>query len=160
MTGLEPLIARHPFFADLPPRYLELVTGCASNHVLEQGRMLFREGEPADQFFLLREGRVALEINVPQRGAVVFETIDENDVLGWSWLAPPYRWSFDARAVTRLHYLAFDATCLRAKMAADHELGYALMQRFMPVLIARMQAARVRMLDLFGDIPPTRQGRG
>lgn len=160
MEDLGHLIGAHPFFAGLEARHLALVVGCASNHRLEAGQWLFQEGAPADRFFLLREGRVALEMNVPQRGPFVFETVDEDDVIGWSWLIPPYRWHFDARAVTRLRFFAFDAVCLRGKMAADAELGFALMQRFLPIVVDRLQATRVRMLDLFAATPGSRFGHG
>ncbi len=160
MEDLGRLIRAHPFFADLAPDHLQLVVGCAANRRLTAGQMLFQEGAPADHFFLLREGRVALELNVPQRGPFVFETIDEDEVLGWSWLLPPYRWHFDARAVTNLRYFAFDAKCLRGKMEADHELGYVLMQHFLPVIVDRLQATRVRMLDLFGAGRGAEPGHG
>lgn len=149
MDDLTRLIAAHPFFADLRSDYLAIIVGCASNRRLHAGEYLFREGAVADEFFLLREGRVAFECHVPGRGAVVFETIDAGEVLGWSWLVPPYTWHFDALAKTELRFIAFDGSCLRGKMEADGALGYDLMKRFMPVLVKRLHSTRMSLMDIY-----------
>jgi CRP-like cAMP-binding protein len=112
--------------------------------------LLFREGEPADIFYLLRRGRVALELHAPERGGLVIDTIEPDEVVGWSWLFPPYRWHFDARAASEVRAVAFDGACLRGKCDDDKELGYELMKRFGQVMIDRMQHARVRLLDVYG----------
>ena len=99
MKTLDAVVAESPVFAGLDQPYLELVAGCASNIVFSAGDYLFREGDPADTFYLVRHGRVMLETFVPGRGAVTIETIDDGEVIGWSWLFPPHRWHFDARAL-------------------------------------------------------------
>ena len=101
-------------------------------------------------FFAIRHGTVALETYVPQRGGVTIETLHGGDVLGWSWLFPPYRCHFDARARTLVRALALDGVCLRGKCEADPKLGYELMSRFAQVLIERLQWTRLRLLDLYG----------
>lgn len=151
MTRLERIIGEHPFFAGLEDAHIQLLGGCARNVRFDAGAYLFREGEPADWFYLLREGRVVLEIQAPVKGPVAFETLNEGDVLGASWLVPPYRWSFDARAVSDVRALALDGACLRGKCDQDHHLGYALMTRFVPVMIQRLQATRMQILDLYGE---------
>jgi CRP-like cAMP-binding protein len=138
------------FFDGLRPETIELVAGCASNVQFDAGTTIFREGEHADFFYLLRHGSVALETYVPARGAVMIETIEDGDVLGWSWLFPPYRWHFDARAVTAVRATAFDGECLRGKCAADPALGYELVSRFAQTLIQRLQWTRLRLLDVYG----------
>jgi CRP-like cAMP-binding protein len=150
MQTLEPLLAAHPFFADLDPRFLQVVAGCAANGRFPAGTFLGREGEPANQFYLLRHGKVALQIHLPDRGALTIETLEAGEVLGWSWLFPPYRWHFDAQALELTRALVFDGQCLRAKCDADHDLGYALMQRFAHVMLQRLQATRLQLLDLYG----------
>jgi CRP-like cAMP-binding protein len=112
--------------------------------------MLFREGTPADRFFLIREGRIALEIDAPGRGPLTIETLQAGDVVGWSWLFEPYRWHLDGRAVSSTGLVAFDGACLRAKCEADHELGYALMQRFAECLIERLEATQLQLTDVYG----------
>jgi CRP-like cAMP-binding protein len=130
--------------------HLELIAGCAQNRVFERDEYLMRDGDPADSFFLIRSGRVVLETHVPQRGAMAVETIDEGDLLGWSWLVPPYRVHFDARSTGTVHAIHFDAACLREKCDRDPVLGYELMRRFVPVIVERLQATRIQMLDVYG----------
>lgn len=150
MTGLEQIILDHRFFAGLEEGFCRLVCGCAKNVRFEAGQHLFQEGEPADRFYLLRQGVVALQITSPERGAVTFQTLGEGEIVGVSWLIPPYRWSYDAKVLEPARAIAIDAACLRRKCEADHDLGYDMMKRFMPVLIERLQATRMQMLDVYG----------
>ena len=150
MEGLERIVREHPFFAGLEEGFLKLVCGCAKNVRFDTGQYLFHEGEAADQFYLLRHGRVALALTAPGRGAVTFQTVPEGEVVGVSWLIPPYRWTYDAKALELTRAIAMDAACLRGKCEADHDLGYEMMKRFMPVLIQRLQATRLQMLDVYG----------
>jgi len=152
MTTIAELLADAPFFAGLSPQTLELVGGCGSNVQFAAGERIFREGDPADTFYFLRHGRVALEAYEPTRGPLVIQTIQAGDVLGWSWLFPPYRWHFDAHAVTAVRATAFDGACLRGKCAADPAFGYDLISRFAQTLIARLQATRLQLLDVYGHV--------
>ncbi len=147
---LEPIIRGHSFFQGFEERHLQLIVGCAKNVRFEQGRVLFREGEEANEFFLLRDGLVSLEVIVPHRGAVTLQTVGPDDVLGWSWLFPPYRWHFQARALHPTRALAFDGKCLRDKCEDDHDLGYELLKRFSRILIERLKATRLQLLDFYG----------
>ncbi|MFC3119751.1 cyclic nucleotide-binding domain-containing protein [Jhaorihella thermophila] len=130
--------------------FSELIGGCARNVVFAEGDHLFRQGEEADALYLLRSGQVALEITAPGRGTMTFLTLGPGDVVGVSWLVPPYRWSYDARVVEPTRAIAMDAHCLRRKCEDDPALGYELMKRFVPVLSQRLQAARLQMLDVYG----------
>ncbi len=150
MQTIEQLLAEAKAFNGMSEEHLALIAGCAQNKVFEQGEYLMREGDDADSFYAIRTGQVAMEIFVPQRGPVMIETIDEGDLLGWSWLVPPYRCHLDARAVGTVHSVAFDAVCLRGKADQDPVLGYELMKRFIPIIVERLQATRVRMLDVYG----------
>jgi len=147
---IEQLIADAPVFGGLAQAQLELIAGCAVNARFGAGELLFREGAPAERFFLIREGAVALEVQAPGRGALVIQTLGEGEVVGWSWLFEPYRWQFDARATTPTGVVAFDGACLRGKCDADHELGYQLMRRFAASMIERLQATRLQLLDVYG----------
>jgi CRP-like cAMP-binding protein len=149
-SSIAEVVRRHPLFADLAPAHVELLAGCGRNVRFAAGRHLLREGQPADRFFLLRRGRVAIQTVVPGRGAVVIETLGPGEVLGWSWLVPPFRWHFDAEALEPVAATAFDGACLRAKCEADPTLGYALMRRFTQVIVDRLQHTRLRLLDLYG----------
>ena len=149
MEGLERIVREHPFFSGMKEEFLELISGCAKNVRFEAGQYLFHEGQPADQFYLLRSGRVALQISAPERTLTV-QTVGEDEIVGASWLVPPYRWGFDAKALELTRAIAMDAACLRGKAEGDHDLGYELMKRFMPVLIQRLHATRLQILDVYG----------
>jgi CRP/FNR family cyclic AMP-dependent transcriptional regulator len=148
---LDEILADVPFLAGLNADELALLAGCASNVHFDEGEVLFREGDAANSFYVVRHGSVALELHVPARGGLTIETIEAGEVLGWSWLFPPYRWHFDARALSPVRATAFDGECLRGKCEQDPALGYDLMKRFAQVLIERLQWTRLRLLDVYGD---------
>jgi CRP/FNR family transcriptional regulator, cyclic AMP receptor protein len=141
-----------PALGTLTPAHRETIAGCARNRVFAEGDSLLREGGPADEFFLLRAGLVAIETEVPGRGAVPLETLQAGDVLGWSWLHPPYRSAFGARALETTHVVAIDGACLRGKCDADPELGYRLLKLTTAVFAERLQNTRLRLLDLYGGL--------
>jgi CRP-like cAMP-binding protein len=147
---LDQLIAQAPTFTGLEATHLELIAGCARNEHVEAGTLLIREGEPANTFFLIRRGGVALELHAPGREALLIETLQGGDVVGWSWLFEPYRWQMDGRAMEPCSLIAFDGACLRGKCEDDHELGYQLMRRFAANVIDRLQATRLQLLDVYG----------
>lgn len=149
METLEPILAGHSFFKDLDKKYLALVTGCASNVRFEAGKFIFREGEEAHQFYLIRQGKVSVEIFTPNRGHITLETLDEGHILGWSWLIPPYQWHFDARALEPTRAIALDGKCLRKKCEEDHDFGYEFVKRFSHIMEQRLSSARIQLLDLY-----------
>jgi CRP-like cAMP-binding protein len=149
IENLERILREHPFLKDLKAEHVETLVGCASNRKFSPGEYLAREGDQADEFFLIREGQVVLEIYVPQRGGLRLETLGEGEILGWSWLVQPYRWHYDARAVTQVRALALDGKCLRQKSETDFELGYRLFQRFATIMEQRLEAARLQLLDVY-----------
>jgi len=153
METLEPILAQHPFLKGLEPKYLKLIVGCASNARFNAGQYLFREGEEANQFYMIRQGKVAVQISAAQRGVIAVQTIGEGDILGWSWLIPPYRWRFDARALELTRAIALDGKCLRTKSEEDHDLGYELLKRFSSVIAERLEATRLQLLDVYATGP-------
>jgi CRP-like cAMP-binding protein len=145
---LERVLRRHPFLQGLPDRYLQLMVGCASQVLLRPGEFVFRMGEVAHRFYLIRHGRVALELYTAERGPITIQTVGEGEAFGWSWLVPPYRWNLDARAVEQTLALSFDAACLRGKFEDDHDLGYELYKRFAPMIAQRLNATQLQVLDV------------
>jgi CRP-like cAMP-binding protein len=143
-------LPEHPFFKGLDPELIEFLAGCARNVHFKEGEILFREGDKADTFYVIRKGRVAIQVHNPAGGGMIFDTADAGDVVGWTWLVPPYKWIFDASASEDTSAVAFDGACLRGKCEADPAVGYALMNRVMLVMYDRLQAARMRLLDLYG----------
>lgn len=152
MRTIDQLIADMPVFAGLEPAQLEFIAGCARNQHVDVGTQLMREGEPADEFFIIRRGAVALQVQAPGRGPLVIETLYEGDVVGWSWLFAPYRWRLEGRTTEPSSLITFDAACLRSKAQADHELGYQLMSRFAANLLEKLQATWLQLLDVYGDV--------
>ena len=150
METIEMLLRGIPFFEGMTDEQLELLSGCATNRRFEAGELLFREGELANTFYAIRHGTLGLEMYVPARGPIMIETVEEGEVVGWSWLFEPYRWHFDARALELVRVTAFDGACLRGKCEADPTFGYDLMSRFAQLLIERLQWTRLRLLDLYG----------
>ncbi len=154
METLERIVLAHRFFAGFEAELGALVAGCARNLRFTPGQYLFHADEDVNQIYLIRHGVVALEIAPPGRAPVMFATEGEGDILGTSWLVPPYRWRFDARAVGLVRAIGLDAQCLRAKCEADHHLGYEMMKRFLPELSARLDQTRLQMLDVYGTAKP------
>lgn len=150
MRTLDDIVAQQRVFAGLAPAQLKLLAGCARNRRFEPGDYLLREGDDAQEFFVLRQGRVVLEMHAPGHAPMLIATLGEGDLVGASWLVPPYRWQFDARALEPVLATGIDAACLRAKAEADPAFGYALMKGFVPVLLGRLQAARVQLFDVYG----------
>jgi CRP/FNR family cyclic AMP-dependent transcriptional regulator len=147
---LEPILSELQVFKGMRAEHLALMAGCASNARFDAGEFIGRQGEAADKFWIIRQGRVAIEIHAPGRGTVTIATVGENEVLGWSWLLPPHQMHFDARALTTTRALALDGRCLRNKFSTDYELGYEVMRRFAPLIAQRLEATSIQLLDLYG----------
>lgn len=149
MENLAHLLKEHPFLRGLDDRHLQFLTGCASNVRYGADEFLFKEGQEAGASYLLRSGRIALEVGVPGRGPAQLQTIEAGEVLGWSWLYPPYQWQFDARAVEPVRAFALDGNCLRSKCEADHDFGYELVKRFLYQVHMRLERTRIQLLDVY-----------
>jgi CRP-like cAMP-binding protein len=154
MKRLEELLAEHPFFQDMDAEYIRIIADCASNVVFAEEEQIFKEGDDANYFYVIRQGRAALEVFVPRRGPVNILSVERGDVLGWSWMFPPYKWHFDARAMELTRAAAFDARCLREKFERDPQLGYELMKRFAQVMLDRLNISRQQLLDMYGKMFP------
>ncbi len=151
METLQGILTAHPFFSDFPARYLELVVGCASNARFGAGDFIFREGEEAETFYLIREGHVSLQIASEHRSPLSILTLGQGDILGWSWLFPPYRWKFSARAIEATRAFAMDGQCLRNKAEEDHDLGYELLKRFSRIFETRLETMRLQLVNVYHD---------
>lgn len=150
MESLGKIIKEHPFFHDLIPEYIEIIAGCASLVKFDKDHMVLKEGETADNFYLIRKGKIALEMTVPGQGSVDLESVGEGDVVGWSWLFAPYQTHFDARAIEPTRAISFDGKCLRKKIDQDHNLGFHIMKRFVQIIQERLQATRLKLVDMYG----------
>ena len=142
MTGTDVL-------GGLSPGEREVVLRTAREVTYDDGARLFDEGGRADRCWLIRQGRVALDTTIPGQGRVVLQTLGPGDLLGWSWLVPPYRWHFGARAVGIVQATELDAERLRSLADRDPRLGYALARQLLVIVLDRLQSTRARLLDLY-----------
>lgn len=146
-------LAQHSLVAGMLDAHVDFLSGCARNLRLPEGEFLFREGQRADELYLIRSGKVALEIHDGARGTTVAETVGGGDALGWSTLFPPYRWGLDARGIEPALLFAIDGACLRDKLEADHDFGYAFTRRLLNEVHRRLQRARLQALDVYRTAP-------
>jgi CRP-like cAMP-binding protein len=145
------LLAAHPFLAGMDRQQLDRLARWGHRSQFHAGGRLFSEGGKAERFWLLRDGQVALDVHVPGRGDVLVETLGPGAVLGWSWLFPPYRWQFGATAVAHTLTIELDAAGVRTLCEEEPELGRELYRRFIAVVVDRLQATRIRLLDLYRE---------
>lgn len=149
MKTLEGILSKHPFFDGLDRRYIELAVGCAANVRFNAGEVIFHEGEEANNFYLIREGKIGLEVFIPGHGSLTVQTLHDGEILGWSWLIPPYHWRFDARAAEMTRAIAFDGKCLRDKCELDHDMGYELLKRIASILGERLDSTRFQLRGIY-----------
>jgi CRP-like cAMP-binding protein len=150
MTTTHDLITTHPFLDGIAPARLDRLAAWGRRAPFHAGYPVFVEGGRADRFWLIRDGDVQLDLHVPGSGTVVIESLGAGAVLGWSWLFPPHRWQFGATAVAPTLAIEFDGDGVRRLCDSDPAFGYDLMQRFTRVVVDRLQATRLRLLDLYG----------
>jgi CRP/FNR family transcriptional regulator, cyclic AMP receptor protein len=160
MTGtVAARISAHRFFAALTDRQRAALAEDGAAMTFTAGDRLFDEGGRADKFWLVEEGCIALDLRVPGRGDQIVETLAAGTVLGWSWLHPPYRWHFGAVARVATAAIEFDAPSVRRRCEADPAFGYAILRVFTPVITERLQATRLRLLDLYATPDQVRQDK-
>lgn len=151
MEGLGKYLAGHSFFEKMDRKHIDFLEDCASNARVDEGEYICREGDPAEKFFLIRHGKIAVEAHRPRKGSVIIQTLGPGDVVGWSWVFPPYEYHFDARAVELTRIVALDAKCMRNKFDLDFEFGFYMMRRLVEVIADRLQATRIQLLDVYGE---------
>ena len=148
MKNLNEAITNHAFFHGMKPEHLAVLTDGAKAVQFKVGDVLFREGEPANQFYLIESGKIALEAHEPANGTALVQILGAGDVLGWSWLFPPFAWHFKARAIEPTNAIVLSGAHLLVTAERNHDFGYELMKRVAQVVIRRLQATRKQLLDL------------
>ena len=143
-------LATHPFLRSMSRDQLDVLAEAACDVMFPAKHRLFEDGGYATRFWLILSGHVSLDLHVPGEGPVVIETIGMGELLGWSWLFPPFKWAFGAVAATRVEAFEFDASAVREACTADPGLGYELNQRITRVLAKRLQATRIRLISRSG----------
>ena len=140
-----------PFCEGLEQDHLEILLACAHEERILKGRFLFHEGATADEFYIIVSGRVGLELDCPNRGGLGIQTCGAGDVVGTSWLIAPFIWRFDAKVLEDSHLVSMDAAVLRERCKVDPTFGYAMLERIAQVKAERLDAARLQLLDLYGN---------
>lgn len=149
MTEYAGELAGYGIFAGLSASERELVAAAARPVRFGAGERLFHEGAPARGCWLIHDGCVALDLMVPGRGQVVVQTLGRGDVLGWSWLLPPFQWHFGAVALRPTTATELDTDVLRGLAEQDPQFGYTLTLSLFQACVQRLQATRARLLDLY-----------
>jgi CRP/FNR family cyclic AMP-dependent transcriptional regulator len=155
-SGPAARVHTHPLLAGVAPTLRQQLAEFASETTFPGGERIFVEGGPANRFWLIESGAVGLGLHVPGRGDQIVETVAAGQLLGWSWLQAPYRWRFEAASIAATAALEFDAAAVRRRCDDDPRFGYAIMRLFLPVVTDRLQAARLRLLDLWAGAPARR----
>ena len=148
VKAVESVLADHPFLRNLKPEHLRLLADSAMRMRYEAGELIFREGDPANRFYLIEQGQVSLESHRKDEAPVAVQVIGPGDVLGWSWLFPPYYWHFDARVLEPTTAIFFYGTRLREQCEQNHDFGFEVMKRMTQVVIHRLQATRKQLLPI------------
>lgn len=150
MKTIADILKGSSFFTDLSENELAFIAGCASLVHFPEGKMIANHGDAADTFFLIREGNIALSIADKVGKPFLYETLGPFDIVGLSWLIPPYRWTASAIAQTEVKALSFNGTCIREKCEKDHSLGYKMMRHLLQLMVEREDALKLHLLDIFG----------
>ena len=151
-SSIENYLSGHEFFSGLDDSFMKYLTDSVRERQVKEGEVLFQQGHRADKFYLVREGQVSIQVPALMGPALDIQTLEEGQILGWSWLIPPYRWHFLARAVTDTDVLEFDGSAILAHCEEDPRFGYELLKRFAALMSERLDAARQTMMDQFN--PP------
>ncbi len=146
MNTIKETIMRHPFFQGMRAEHVDLLAQDAVEKTFETGDILFLQEEPAADFYLLESGRVAIEAHEPADGTTQVQVVETGDVVGWSWLFPPFVWHFQARALQPTRVVVLNGGRLLVEAERDPEFGFELMKRIAQVVIRRLQATRTQLL--------------
>lgn len=150
MKKLKEIIKEHPFFVGFTEEELLFISGCAQNKVFKKNEIIALENTAANDFYLIRKGRIAICANVTGKENKTIQTLGEGEIVGWSWLFPPYLWTFKLIAFEVTHVIDLNGKCLREKLDKVPVLGYKLMKRFSQLMIARLNATRLQLFDIYG----------
>ena len=137
----------HTIFSDLQPAHIKTLAEHAVEKKFAAGEMLFSQEDAAENFYILMDGSIKVGVPAIMGPALVVQTLGADDVLGWSWLIPPYKWTFEAKAERDSTVLVFDGKTLLQLCEKDTDFGYALMKRFTGLMSQRLHATRLKMMD-------------
>ncbi len=149
MKDIQELLNQQSFFKDMSPEMLNQIAGCGENQEFSPGEYLGKEGEPAHHFYIIRSGKVSVQINHPSKGAMTIWTLTPGEYGGFSWIIPPYRMQFDLKAQEHTSVVALDGKCLKKICDEDHHIGYIFMQQAAAIMVKRLHDTRIQLLDVY-----------
>jgi CRP-like cAMP-binding protein len=147
MQSIEEYLSAHAFFSGLDGSFMKFLTSSVKEVQIREGHVLFQQGKPANKFYLVRNGKISVQVPALMGPVLELQTLGEGQILGWSWLIPPYRWNFHARALEDSEVLEFDGSAILARCEEDPKFGYELFKRFAALMSERLDAARQKMMD-------------
>jgi CRP-like cAMP-binding protein len=147
MQSIDDYLSAHSFFSGLDANFMKFLSSSVKELRIKEGHVLFQQGKPADKFYLVREGQVSVQVPALMGPTLELQVLGKDQILGWSWLIPPYRWNFHARALEDSYLLEFDGSAILARCEEDPKFGYELFKRFAALMSARLDAARQKMMD-------------
>jgi CRP/FNR family transcriptional regulator, cyclic AMP receptor protein len=140
-------LSAHAFFSEFSDDLLKFLCECSSMHEIKMGQTLFRQGENADKFYVVRSGRISLQMPAIMGPILEIQTLDKDQVLGWSWLISPYKWNFQTKAEEDSQLLQFDGAAILARCEQEPKFGYELLKKFAALMSVGLNAARLKMMD-------------
>ena len=140
-------LSAHEFFSEFSDDVLKFLCECSSTREIKKGQILFRQGENADKFYVVRNGRISIQMPAIMGPTLEIQTLGKDQVLGWSWLISPYKWNFQTRAEEDSELLKFDGTAILARCEQEPKFGYELLKKFAGLMSVRLNAARQKMMD-------------
>ena len=140
-------LSAHEFFYEFSDDLLKFLCECSSTREIKKGQILFRQGENADKFYVVRNGRISLQLPAIMGPTLEIQTLDKDQVLGWSWLISPYKWNFQTKAEEDSELLQFDGVAILARCEQEPKFGYELLKKFAALMSVGLNAARQKMMD-------------
>ena len=145
-------LSAHEFFSEFSDDSLKFLCECSSTREIKKGQILFLQGEHADKFYVVRSGRISIQMPAIMGPTLEIQTVDEDQVLGWSWLISPYKWNFQTKAEEDSELLQFDGTAILARCEQEPKFGYELLKKFAGLMSVRLNAARQKMMDEWNPV--------
>ena len=145
-------LSAHEFFSEFSDDVLKFLCECSSMREIKKGQILFRQGEHADKFYVVRSGLISIQMPAIMGPALEIQAVDEDQVLGWSWLISPYRWNFQTKAEEDSELLQFDGVAILARCEQEPKFGYELLKKFAGLMSVRLNAARQKMMDEWNPV--------
>jgi CRP/FNR family transcriptional regulator, cyclic AMP receptor protein len=140
-------LSAHEFFSEFSDDLLKFLCECSSTREIKKGQVLFRQGENADKFYVVRNGRISIQMPAIMGPTLEIQTLDKDQVLGWSWLISPYKWNFQTKAEEDSELLQFDGAAILARCEQEPKFGYELLKKFAALMSVGLNAARQKMMD-------------